>query len=109
MFGWFKATCPVEPAQRVWLQGRMRWLAGEFGLERARQGRLILPTPEFFPEAYDATPAAGRVLFDRVARYMGINPGPIELVWYEDQPLPVDGWQQSQGAAGLYEGGSLGT
>jgi hypothetical protein len=109
MFGWlFKAACPVEPAEHAWLHARMRWLVGEFGLDRARHGSVILPTPEFFPEPYDATPRAGRVLFNRVAHYMNVNPKGIEVVFYEQSRLPPDG-EMHHDAAGLYEGSTLGT
>jgi hypothetical protein len=110
MFGWFKPSCPVEPAQRTWIAGRMRWLIGEFGLDRARTSAVILPTSDFFPDAYDGSESAGRVLFERVCGYMGINPSGLEMGFYEGQrPVLEGGWQSHSGAAGLYEGSSWGT
>jgi hypothetical protein len=106
MFGWFrsKPTCPVEPDQRAWLDSRIRWLISEFGLAKAKTVQAILPTPEFFPEPYDATPASGRVLFDRVSRYMGINPRGLKLRFFiRRRPMALDDFIQDQGAAGLYE------
>lgn len=111
MFGWFrgKACCPVEPDRRAWLVGRTRWLIGEFGLEAARQAEVILPSEQFFPEAYDASPEAGRVLFDRVSHYLRIDPTGIDLLFWEEHAPTVDERDLSGGAAGLYEGSTLGT
>ena len=106
MFGWLttKPTCPVEPAERTWLESRTRWLVSEFGREAARGAKVILPTPEFFPDEYDASEAAGRVLFDRVSGYLGINPAGLELHFFASQPPPPGvGFHESHGAAGLYE------
>jgi hypothetical protein len=104
MFGWLRPRCPVPPADKAWVEERMRWLAGEFGLGRLRSVPVILPTPEFFPEPYDATPEAGRVLFSRVCRYMGLNPGPMRLELYTERgPVVADGFHTHQGSAGLYE------
>ena len=70
MFGWFrrKATCPVEDKERAWLEGRTRWLVSEFGLEKARATPMILPTPEFFPDDYDASREAGRTCSSATGR-----------------------------------------
>jgi hypothetical protein len=108
MFGWFrsKPTCPVPPPARAWLESRTRWLVGEFGLAAARNAAAILPIPEFFPEKYDASAEAGRVLFDRVCRFMRINPEGMTLHFFESaRPLMNDGFHTSHGAAGLYEDG----
>lgn len=103
MFGWFKPTCPVEPAERTWAGGRMRWLQSEFGPGPAR-GPVVLPTPEFFPEPYGGSEEDGRVLVGRVCRYMGVAPGGLEVVFYtERRPFPMEGFQSHHGAAGLYE------
>ena len=111
MFGWFrsKPTCPVPPPARAWIETRMRWLVGEFGLPAARNAPAILPTPEFFPEKYDASDEAGRVLFERVCRFMHINPAGLTLHFFESRkPLTNDGFTTSHGAAGLYQEGADG-
>jgi hypothetical protein len=104
MFGWlFPARCPVSPNEKAWVEHRTRWLAQEFGLERMLRARVILPTPEFFPDPYQATESDGRRLFERVCGYLGMQPGSVPLEFYAgDQPLPgMEGrWQD---AAGLYE------
>jgi hypothetical protein len=111
MFGWFgrKATCPVDEKERTWLEGRTHWLVSEFGLEKARCVKMILPTPEFFPDDYDATHEAGRKLFCRTCRYAGINPDGIELHFFRSRRPTFADFEHSDGAAGLYEHNSFST
>lgn len=106
MFGWFrrKPTCPVAPPARAWIESRTRWLVGEFGLAAARKAVVILPTPEFFPEKYDASDKAGRVLFDRVCRSMHISPAGLTLQFFDSgKPILNQGFIQSHNAVGLYQ------
>ncbi len=103
MFGWFgsKAECPVDFATREWIERRWAWLTEQFGRERPRSARVILPTPEFFPDPYAAKPDDARAMFDRVCGYMGVAPETVELSWYQDRN-PVYEGQWQQGTAGLY-------
>ena len=57
MLGWFrsKPECPVSPAAREWIDDRWLWLEGQFGSERLRKTKVILPRPEYFPDAYHGT------------------------------------------------------
>jgi hypothetical protein len=108
LVGWFrsKPECPIDAEMRRWVDHRWRWLVGEFGVDRVREARLILPTPEFFPDPYRGTEEDARRVLDRVCGYMGIDPGCIEMSLYDDQsPLadhPMFGGR-SQGTAGLYQ------
>jgi hypothetical protein len=54
MFGWFRPTCPCDPAAKRWVEERLRWLTRQFGLHILLERPIILPT--------DALPAAIRVL-----------------------------------------------
>jgi hypothetical protein len=58
MFSWFRVECPVGLDQKTWIEDRMRWLALEFGLDRLRQARVVLPTHDYFPDSYDGTRSA---------------------------------------------------
>ena len=110
MFGWFKASNPVEEKDSRWVESRLRWLAAEFGVEAARAAKVVLPTPEFFPEAYEPIPTGGTMLFRSVCRYLRIDPTPIEVRFYTERRMPTGlGFESHQGSAGLYQGGSLGT
>ncbi len=103
MFSWFrsKPKCPIDAATRDWIDDRWAWLEGQFGLERLRNGRVILPRTEFFPEAYDGTHEGARRMLDRICAYMDIDPAAVELSLYQDRNPVYEGvWQH--GTAGLY-------
>ncbi len=104
MFGWFRPSCPVGPADKAWVEERMRWLAGTFGLPRLRSATVVLPTPEFFPEPYAGTEADGRALFARTCRYLGVDPAPLQLGFYTEDRQPfLEDTSHHEGTAGLYE------
>ncbi|MBX9626456.1 MAG: hypothetical protein K2X82_21830 [Gemmataceae bacterium] len=54
MLGWLFPRCPVGTVDKAWVERRMRWLAGRFGADRLRRAVVVRPTPEFFPDPYDA-------------------------------------------------------
>jgi hypothetical protein len=95
MFGWFAPRFPVGTWEKTWTETRMRWFADTLGIDRLRQARVVLPNEEFFPDPYDGTPTATRRLLERIAGYMSIDPGPIQLEVCDDDQLP--------GAAGHYD------
>jgi hypothetical protein len=100
MFG-FKPECPIDPPTREWIDRRWDWLTREFGSERLRSAQVILPSPEFFPDAYSGTEDDVRVMLDRVCEFMDLNPDSIELsIYRERRPIHGAGWHE--GAAGLY-------
>jgi hypothetical protein len=66
-----------------------------------RSVRVVLPTPEFFPDAYLGTEEDARVIFSRVCDYMGLPSESVELSFYTDRN-PVYEGQWQQGTAGLY-------
>ena len=75
----FRPTCPVDRAAKVWLEERLEWLHREFP-DSAFSGRdIVLPTREYFPDSYDGSDKAIRVLFDRVCGYMDVSPDLVEL------------------------------
>ena len=111
MFGWFrrKPTCPVAPAARAWLESRTRWLVAEFGLAAARNAVMVLPLPEFFPDEYDGSRESGRLLFDRVCRYMRIEPGSVRLHFFDAHDslsLLNRRFDRLEGALGVYYAGA---
>ncbi len=110
MFGWFrsKPECPVDPAMREWIDTCWEWLEDQFGLERLRNARVVLPRPEFFPDPFHGTEEGARRMLDRVCKYMDIDLATVELSLYEDRN-PVHEGEWRQGTAGLYhpEGGKF--
>jgi hypothetical protein len=110
MFGWFRSQpeCPVDPATREWIDRRWVSLEGQFGRERLRKCRVVLPRPEFFPDPFQGTEEDARRILDRVCAYMDIDPATVEMSLYEDRdPLYEGEWRH--GTAGLYhaEGGKF--
>ena len=96
MFKWLtKPVCPVERQDKEWLEGRMNWLANEFGLAFVRGIPVILPTLEFFPDPWEETEAAIRAMLDRMCSFMGIVPNNVVLHLYRDKSFTP--------TAGLYE------
>ena len=75
MFGWFKPTCPCDPAAKRRGEGRLQWLTKQFGLHILLEWPIVLPSPEFFPDEYDQSPKAVRRLFRRVCQYMEVVSG----------------------------------
>jgi hypothetical protein len=82
------AVCPIEPAAKDWVERRLNWLVGQFGRQRMLGGPVVLPTAEFFPDSFDGTPHTVRPILDQVCRSMGIDPGTIELGFYEHRRPP---------------------
>jgi len=103
MFGWIrsKPQCPIDAAKREWLDERWNWLEDEFGIERLRETRVILPRPEFFPDPYAGTEQDVRLMLERVCDYMDLDSSTIELSFYQERrPILEEGWRD--GTAGLY-------
>lgn len=111
MFDWLfgRAACPVDDELRSWLDERWAWLEGQFGRSRLTDQPVIEPTDAWFPDPYDRSPAAARVLFTRVQGYMGLADQPIGLDFYtqqDDDPLswhtPTGITRETSGAAGYF-------
>src|SRR5688500_17109709 len=80
MLGWlFRPTCPCDSAAKAWVEERLQWLAEEFDDSAFSGRRIVLPTPSFFPDAYDGSKKAVRKLLDRVCEYMDVVPELVEL------------------------------
>jgi hypothetical protein len=85
MFAWlFAPSCPCDPAAKVWVEERLRWLSDEFEDNAFSGRRLVLPTPEFFPDPYDGSKRAVRALLDRVCEYMDVVPSLVALRFVAD-------------------------
>lgn len=92
--------CPIDAPARDWLNYRWAWLCQQFGSKGLKQRPIVLPTPEFFPDAYSGQPEEVETLVYRVARYMEVNPDTLEIHYYEETRNPLA--DQHQGSAGMY-------
>lgn len=85
MLGWlFPPSCPCDPAAKVWVEERLAWLAEEFDDHAFNGRRIVLPTPEFFPDPYDGSKKAARRLFNRVCEFMDVVPELVKLRFKSD-------------------------
>jgi tetratricopeptide (TPR) repeat protein len=82
--GWFAPKCPVTGADKDWIERSMLWLIGEFGHDFLAQVRVILPTPEDFPDPFSGCKEDAQNLLNRVCDYMGVNPQRLQLEIYSE-------------------------
>jgi hypothetical protein len=109
MLNWlFKPSCPCDVAAKAWVEERLEWLAEEFCSSVFSDRPIVLPTPEFFPDAYDASKRGVRRLLDRVCEYMDVVPDLVELKFVADAGklwLVNDSGHYLAHTAGTYEEG----
>ena len=103
----FAAKLPITDEERQWIDEGFRRLEKMLGHRRLSGAQTILPTPEYFPDPYDETPATVENLFRRVCGYMRVDPSGIDFQIFQDETedlrnaLPY--WSgRSTGCAGLY-------
>jgi hypothetical protein len=99
LFGLFSPKSPLAVREKTWTEVRMRWLAGQFGMNRLLRADVVLPDDQWFPDSYEGTPENARRFLDRIAGFMQIDPSPIQLEIREDTEMP--------GAAGQYQPGLI--
>jgi hypothetical protein len=109
MFGWlFPPSCPCDPAAKAWVEERLQWLHEEFDDHAFNGRRLVLPTPDFFPDPYDGSNRAVRKLLDRVCGYMDVVPNLVTLEFMANAStlwLVNEAGQALPSAAGTYQEG----
>jgi hypothetical protein len=72
------------------------------------EARVVLPSPEDFPDPFDGTPAAAEKLFGRVCDYMQVNRNTVEFEVFPDETeqlreiLPYWRGDGAKQPAGLY-------
>jgi hypothetical protein len=87
MFGWFRPLCPCDPAAKQWVEDRLCWLSKQFGLHVLLERPIVLPTSEFFPDAWDGSTKAVRRMFRRVCSFMNVDSDSVELKFYPGKAL----------------------
>jgi len=103
----FSPKLPISDADRQWVDEGFRRLEKLLGRKRLLDAKVVLPTADDFPDAYDATPAAAAILFRRLCAYMKVDRSKVELEVFPDETeqlreiLPY--WRDRDNhAAGLY-------
>jgi hypothetical protein len=107
MFGFGKPKLPITMEQKEWVDRSFVRLASLVGAERLMEGEVVLPTAEYFPDAYDRSEEALRLIFTRVARWMEVEPDEVELTMFASTEDTTRGLApyasgKSSGAAGSY-------
>ncbi len=107
-----RTSCPASTDEKRVVEDAFTLLRKHLGIERLRKAVVVEPTPEFFPDRYDASLEAAKNLFVRVCGYMEIADQSVRLSFWQDAPevpLPVavDGTRTTQGAAGFYAQGAI--
>jgi hypothetical protein len=109
MFDWlFPPSCPCDTSAKAWVEERLEWLADEFKDSAFTGRRIVLPTPEYFPDSYDGSYKTVRKLVDRVCDYMDVVPDLVDLNLVAEAPniwFVNEAGLELPGAAGTYQEG----
>lgn len=110
MFDWlFRPCCPCDPAAKAWVENCLAWLSEQFPESALNSKPVVLPTAEFFPDAYDRSHRTVRCLLDRVCRYMNVAPDSIAMELTAETPhfwlVNNEGMSLPTGNAGTFQEG----
>jgi hypothetical protein len=109
MWPWSSNACPLDPTTCGWIQKRWRWLTEEFGDAILLESPHVTPTPEFFPDQYDASDEDPLVIGRRVCDYMRVPEDLVDFELYSGSGMPglVDSRGYAVGGvAGTFEAGA---
>lgn len=99
---------PITDEDRQWVDQGFCRLEKLIGRRRLLRAKVVLPTPEYFPDPYDGTAATLEMLFYRVCDYMEVNRSSVELEVFADETeelrdiLPYWHGDAANRTAGLY-------
>src|SRR5262245_51092236 len=105
-----RPSCPANPEEKKLVEDGFLYLEERIGLDRLRKATVIEPTPQFFPDRYDASTETAEQMFARVCGYMGVYPASVGLGFLQSeeggQAVEMKGdfgsHQTTKGAAGYY-------
>lgn len=109
MLDWlFAPSCPCDVEAKKWIEERLQWLAHEIPKSAFSGKQVVLPTKEFFPDAYSGSDECVRRIVDRVCGHMDIDPAIVhlKLIKQDHRFEMVDGRGRGipTGAGGTYRG-----
>lgn len=81
---WKPPTLPVTQKDKEWVEQSFVWFIEQFGMEYARATVMLLPTAQFFPDAYQGTTQCAQMLLARICAYMQVDPATVKLDIYDD-------------------------
>jgi len=93
--------------QKQWVDRSFVRLAGLLGASRLTDAEVVLPTEEYFPDPYDRSEEALKLIFRRVALWMEVESAEVELTLFASteettRELVPFGSSKSSGVGGLY-------
>src|SRR5207248_7953949 len=111
MFGWFTSSSGPTAEQRAWADARIAWVLEQFGRDCVRKCPAVVPTPEFFPDAFQGREEDVAPMLRRVCGYMSVDPKRVQLYLYsDDDPDLGPGFHlagERDRTAGLHQGGEV--
>lgn len=111
MFG-FKTKRPVTDVEGAWVDDGFDRLGRMLGTHRMLLVNVVLPTDEYFPDAFEKTEVGLRTLFRRVCDYMQVDPETLDLEVIPDTSELIEMLPEyrtsSSDPAGLHFGKSSG-
>jgi len=92
MFGLFTPKCPVDPAERIWVEQRMSYLAEVFSPDRMLRAQVVTPSADWFPDRYTESEDDVFAMFQQVCGFMDLDPDCYQLEIrpeeeFKDNPL----------------------
>lgn len=94
MFAFFKKknNCPVSEDVRLWLENSLIWLIQQFGEDKIRSVKTLLPLQTDFPDIiFNASEQMAYDLLNVVGQQMNTDPDKIKLHFYNEQLLEIRG------------------
>lgn len=85
VFSLFRPRCPLNAAEKTWIEYRISWLLERLGTDRLNQIETVLPTGEFFPLPYHGEPEQVQSVFEKVCHYMQVKPELYRVHLFNDE------------------------
>lgn len=84
MLGRLRNSCTINSVTKNWIDHRWNWLTDQFGQDVMLKSPTVLPSRDFFPDAYDRSEDSVQTLVNRVCQYMNVSPHLINLEFYSN-------------------------
>jgi hypothetical protein len=85
MFGLFRPHQPLSTWEKAWAETRFAYLVELVGISRLHSATVLLPTDEFFPEAFSEPPFNPHVLLDVVRAHLQLDVGDVSVQIVSDR------------------------
>lgn len=95
MLDWFRAKCPLDLAEQVWVETRMNWLVKEFGLRSAQNAPVLSVTSDFVPKTWNGAPQEAQKLAEKLCELLPVDARRVTVMVCPDNEM--------DDAAGTYQ------